>query len=91
MGEHRIFGICTFSHEVELLFAIESILGEQGGVGIVRIRVSFHWVSFDEIRRIGGVYIAFLAYAHFHMMLNYSLPSSLYWTSKVASDSWGYG
>ena len=54
-GEHRIFGICTFSHEVELLFAIEPILGEQGCVGIVRIRVSFNWGSFDEILRFVGV------------------------------------
>ena len=55
MGADRIFCICTFSHEVELLFAIESILGEQGGVAIVRIRVSFNWGSFGEILRLGGV------------------------------------
>ena len=54
MGVDRIFGICTFSHEVELLFAIESILGEYGGVGFVRIRVSFNWGSFEEILRLGG-------------------------------------
>ena len=54
-GVDRILGVCTFSHEVELLFAIESILGEQGGVGIVRIRVSFNWGSFDKILRLCGV------------------------------------
>ena len=86
-GVDRIFGICTLSHEVELLFAIESTLGEQGGVGIVRIRVSFNWGSFGEIRRMGGVYIAFLVYVHFHMKLNYFLPSSIYWASKVALES----
>ena len=53
MGVDRIFGICTFSHEVELVFAIEFILGEQGGVVIVRIRVSFNWGSFGEILRLG--------------------------------------
>ena len=55
MGVDRIFGVCTFSHEVEPLFAIEPILGEQGGVGFVRIRVSFNWGSFGEILRLGGV------------------------------------
>ena len=54
-GIHRVFDICPFSHEVELLFAIESILGEQGGVGIVRIRVSFNWGYFGEILGLGGV------------------------------------
>ena len=54
-GVDRIFGICTFSHEVKLLFAIESILGEQGDVGIVRMRVTFDWGSFGEILRLGGV------------------------------------
>ena len=53
-GVDRILGVCTFSHKVELLFAIESILGEQGDVGIVRIRVSFNWGSFGEIIRLGG-------------------------------------
>ena len=86
-GVHRIFGICTSSHEVELLFAIESILGEQGCVGIGLIRLSFNWGSFGEILRLGGVYIAFLAYAHLHMKLNYFLPSSPYWASKVALES----
>ena len=43
MGCRSPFGICTFSHEVELLFATKSILGEQGGIGIVRKRVSFNW------------------------------------------------
>ena len=79
--------MCTFSHEVELLFAIEPILGEPGGVRFVRIRVSFNWGSFDEILRLGGVQIAFLVYAHFHMKLNYFLPSSPYWASKVALES----
>ena len=54
-GVDCIFGICTFSHEVELLFAIESILVEQDRVGIARIRVSFYWGSFNEILRLGGV------------------------------------
>ena len=79
------------SHDVELLFAIESILGEQGCVGIVRIRVSFNWGSFGEICRLGGVYIAFLVYVHFHMKLNYFLPSSPFWAGKVALESCGYG
>ena len=87
MGVGSIFGICTFSHEVELLFAFESMLGEQGCVGIVRIRVSFNYGSFGEILRLGGVNIAFLAYAHFHMKLNYFLPSSPFWASKVALES----
>ena len=86
-GVDRIFGMCTFSHEVELLFAIESILGEQGCVGIVRIWVSFNWDSFGEIIRLGGVNIVCLAYAHFHMKLNYFLPSSPYWASNVALES----
>ena len=142
-GVDHIFGRCTFSHEVELLFSIESILGEQGGVGIVRMRVSFNRGSFGEILRLGGcrshfwhmriftwswttfchrvhfgrarwrwnredtaevklgffwrsssirwVYIVRLVYAHFHMKLNYFLPSSPYWASKVALESWGYG
>ena len=54
-GVHRVFGTCTFSQEVEILFAIESILGEQGGAGIMRIRVSFNLGSFGEILRLGGV------------------------------------
>ena len=83
-GVDCIFGMCTFTHEVELLFAIESILGEHGGVGFGRIRVSFNWGSFGEILRIGRVYITFLAYVHFHMKLNYFLTSSPYWASKVA-------
>ena len=83
-GVGRVFIICTFSHEVELHFAIDSILGEQCGVGIVRSRMSFNWGSFGEIRRLGGVYIVFLADAHFHMKLNYFLPSSPFWASKVA-------
>ena len=53
-GVDRIFGICIFSHEVELHFAIDSILGEQCGVGIVRIRVRFNWGFLGEIRRICG-------------------------------------
>ena len=63
------------------------MLGEQGGVVIVRIRVSFNWGSFGEILRLGGVYIAFLIYAHFHMKLNYFLSSSPFWASKVALES----
>ena len=85
--DDRMFGICTFSNEVELLFAIGCTLGEQGGVVIVRIRVSFNWGSFAEILRLRGVYIAFLVYAHFHMKLNYCWPSSPYWASKVALGS----
>ena len=86
MGVGRIFDICAFSHEVEVLFAIDSILGEQGGVGIVRSRVSFNWGSFGEILRLGGVYVVFLVYANFHMNLNYFLSSSLLWVSKVALE-----
>ena len=83
-GVYRIFGICTLYPDVALLFASESTLGQQGGVGIVRIRVGFNWGSFGEILRLGGVNIVRLAYAHFHMKLNYFLPSSPYWASKVA-------
>ena len=85
-GEQRIFDIYPFSHEVELLFAIESILGEQGCVGIVKIRVSFNWGSFGEILRICGCALH-SAHARFHMKLNYFLPSSPYWASKVALES----
>ena len=55
-GVDRIFGVCTSSQQVKLLFAIESILGEQGGVAIMRIRMSFNWGSLDEILQLcGGV------------------------------------
>ena len=52
------FWYVHISHEVEILFAIEPILGVQGGVGFVRIRVSFNWGSFGEILRLGGVWNA---------------------------------
>ena len=59
-GMYIAFSVmCTFSHEVELLLNIEPILGEQGGVGIVRTRLRLTWGSFVDILRLGGMYIVF--------------------------------